>query len=613
MQRSTQHAPTALRHRRRLRLLSCLLLLGMLLVPHGAKAWWDDNWSFRKKITIDTGPKGAALPADAGRMPVLIRLHDGNFKFSDAKEDGGDIRFVAADDKTPLKFHIETYDVLLGVGLIWVDVPAVRAGPPIDILMYYGNAKAPGGGDAHATYDADTSLIYHFAEAAGPPHDQTANNNNAQAAAKSIDNALIGRGVHFDGKSAIALPASPSLAVAAGGAFSWSAWIDSDAPQGGAVLYARHDGGNALVIGLDQDVPFVSISNGATSLRSDPGEAITPAAWHHIAVTAADHVTLYVDGKPRATLAITLPALNSVASLGADIDASGAVVGTGFAGALDELEMAKVARGPGFVAAAVASQGPSAQMVAYGADEENAAWTGGYFGVILKSVTIDGWVVIGMLGVMAAISWAVMINKSLYINRVTQANKRFLRIFEQVGADLARLESEIKPADARRLRRSALYHISKAGAAELAQRMAPDDMYLVLSPEAIAAIRANLDRMAVYESQRLNALIVLLTIAISGGPFLGLLGTVVGVMITFAAIAASGDVNVNAIAPGIAAALVATVAGLAVAIPALFGYNYLIIRIKDVTTEMHAFIDEFVTKLAETYRARPEAGKFAAE
>ena len=70
---------------------------------------------------------------------------------------------------------------------------------------------------------------------------------------------------------------------------------------------------------------------------------------------------------------------------------------------------------------------------------------------------------------------------------------------------------------------------------------------------------------------------VLLTIAISGGPFLGLLGTVVGVMITFAAIAAAGDVNINAIAPGISAALLATVAGLAVAIPALFGYNYLII------------------------------------
>ena len=94
---------------------------------------------------------------------------------------------------------------------------------------------------------------------------------------------------------------------------------------------------------------------------------------------------------------------------------------------------------------------------------------------------------------------------------------------------------------------------------------------------------------------------VLLTIAISGGPFLGLLGTVVGVMITFAAVAQSGDVNVNAIAPGIAAALAATVAGLAVAIPALFGYNYLLTKIKSASNDMHVFIDEFVTKLAEFY------------
>jgi biopolymer transport protein ExbB len=92
---------------------------------------------------------------------------------------------------------------------------------------------------------------------------------------------------------------------------------------------------------------------------------------------------------------------------------------------------------------------------------------------------------------------------------------------------------------------------------------------------------------------------VLLTIAISGGPFLGLLGTVVGVMITFAAIAASGDVNINAIAPGIAAALVATVAGLAVAIPALFGYNYLGSRIRDISADMRVFVDEYLGRIAE--------------
>ena len=75
-------------------------------------------------------------------------------------------------------------------------------------------------------------------------------------------------------------------------------------------------------------------------------------------------------------------------------------------------------------------------------------------------------------------------------------------------------------------------------------------------------------------------------------------------MITFAAIAAAGDVNVNAIAPGIAAALLATVAGLAVAIPSLFGYNYLAAHAsRPLTSDMQIFIDEFITRVAELYGA----------
>jgi biopolymer transport protein ExbB len=77
-------------------------------------------------------------------------------------------------------------------------------------------------------------------------------------------------------------------------------------------------------------------------------------------------------------------------------------------------------------------------------------------------------------------------------------------------------------------------------------------------------------------------------------------------MITFAAIAASGDVNINAIAPGIAAALVATVAGLLVAIPALFGYNYIVTQIKDVSADMQVFIDEFISRLAEAHADQGE-------
>ena len=127
---------------------------------------------------------------------------------------------------------------------------------------------------------------------------------------------------------------------------------------------------------------------------------------------------------------------------------------------------------------------------------------------------------------------------------------------------------------------------------------------VMLSGASLNAVKASIDADLVRENHHLNSQMVLLTIAISGGPFLGLLGTVVGVMITFAAIAAAGDVNVNAIAPGIAAALLATVAGLAVAIPALFGYNWLASRIQNISADMQIFVDEFVTRVAEIHGQR---------
>src|SRR5579872_3361696 len=88
--------------------------IGIVLTFSGtAHAWWNSDWTIRKKITFDTASSGAGITDPIGATAVLIRLHDGNFQFGSAKEDGGDIRFIAADDKTPLPFHIERYDSLL--------------------------------------------------------------------------------------------------------------------------------------------------------------------------------------------------------------------------------------------------------------------------------------------------------------------------------------------------------------------------------------------------------------------------------------------------------------------------------------------------------------------
>jgi biopolymer transport protein ExbB len=197
------------------------------------------------------------------------------------------------------------------------------------------------------------------------------------------------------------------------------------------------------------------------------------------------------------------------------------------------------------------------------------------------------------------IAVAVMVTKALYVSRTESANRRFLEHFRQ-----ARDVLKVGTAETgRQFQDSSLYRLYRAGLIELTKRDVGRDGRR-LSGASIDAVKAAVDADSVREGYRLNARMVLLTIAISGGPFLGLLGTVIGVMITFASIAAAGDVNVNAIAPGIAAALLATVAGLAVAIPSLFGYNYLASRIKTITSDMQIFIDEFVTRVAEVYGAR---------
>jgi biopolymer transport protein ExbB len=227
--------------------------------------------------------------------------------------------------------------------------------------------------------------------------------------------------------------------------------------------------------------------------------------------------------------------------------------------------------------------------------------------------------VIGILLIMAALSWVVMMDRISYLGRQAKANARFMKSFREADVDLsfldrgdagqiATLGGRLGDGNTDVVRSSSLYRIYIIGATEIRRRFGKHGAAMpILSATSIAAIRASLDGGVVKEMQGLNRMMVVLTIAISGGPFLGLLGTVVGVMITFAAIAASGDVNVNAIAPGIAAALVATVAGLGVAIPALFGYNYLISRIKDLTNDIQIFVDELVTRMAEFYSAdRPD-------
>src|ERR1700742_4075456 len=196
------------------------------MLPSEAKAWWNDDWSLRKKITLDASATGANITDPIGTAPVLVRLHTGNFRFTAAKDDGSDLRFVAGDDKTPLKYHIEKYDSLLGEALVWVAVPNVQAGAKTEIWLYYsGNKKAVATSDPKGTYDPDTLLVYHFNERGTPALDVSVWANNAQSVGQPAEGAMIGTGLRLDGRTPLTLPAAPSLALAAGAPLTWSAWI----------------------------------------------------------------------------------------------------------------------------------------------------------------------------------------------------------------------------------------------------------------------------------------------------------------------------------------------------------------------------------------------------
>jgi biopolymer transport protein ExbB len=596
----------------RLNLKKSLLLLvaAAALLPGLSHAWWNEDFSMRKKITLNTAAVGVDIKQPVAQVPVLVRLHSGNFDFASAKLDGSDIRFVAGDDKTPLKYHIEKYDALTELGLVWVQIPQLAPGTePEFIWLYYGSEKAGADGDAKGTYDANQTAVYHFGEKDGLPQDQTAYANNASnfTAARNTGS-LIGGGLTLDGKGSMTVPTSSSLALVAGRGFTVSAWIKIAAAQNNAVVFSQQDGNKSVVLGIDGNKLYAALHSGAALVETPHSAEVAAGSWHHVAVSTGKRLTLYLDGR-------------EVAALDGELtDMQGeVVVGKGFSGELDELELSNVARSADWIKAAAAGQGPDASLLTYGEDEAaDSGESASYFGTILHSVTLDGWVVIGILGIMAAISWMVMLVKGLVIGQIERGNRDFMAAYVKLGVEsTAALDQDDTDEDEDiqesplltalvgkhdHYQHSPIYRIYHAGVQQIKHRFgANGGKPIALSPQAIDAIRASLDATLVRENQKLNSLMVLLTIAISGGPFLGLLGTVVGVMITFAAIAATGDVNVAAIAPGIAAALVATVAGLAVAIPALFGYNYLGSKIKNVTADMHVFVDEYVSRLAESY------------
>jgi biopolymer transport protein ExbB len=580
-----------------------VFFLGVFAVPN-AHAWWDGKWHQRMKIQFDASAKAAGIQESLNDVPVLIRLHTGNFSFSGAKEDGSDIRFVSGDDKSPLKYHIEKFDPTEEIALIWVKVPRITAGSDQDsIWMYYGNASAPDGQDAGGTYDLNHVAVYHMAEKDGNPRDATAYANHAAGFTGKLGlPSVLGSGAQFSGTNGGQMTIARSASINFTKGFTFSSWVRLNQSTGSSHLFSWDDGIQSIVIGIDNANAYCSLGYGRGQTTATPKTAaLTPNRWQLLAVVVdpEKQITLYLDGNEAATSKLN----RAIPAPSADIIIGGAAKGgDAFIGDLDEVQLSNIVRPAGWIKEAFQSQGPDGVLTSY-MEEESGGGKGGesltisLMKVIIRTITLDGWLIIGFLVIMGIASLYVFRQKMMMLRESKKGNETFSHSFRRIDHPLDLFEKE------QEFQGSSLYRVYRAGCEELKMWLEKKGETIKggkgLSVRVMNAFKAAVEKEAMYESRRMSNGMVIMNMSVAGGPFLGLLGTVWGVMNTFASLAESGEANLTAIAPGVASALACTLAGLLVAIPALFASSYITGNIKDLNADVNVFIDDFILKLEE--------------
>ncbi|MEM6912272.1 MAG: MotA/TolQ/ExbB proton channel family protein, partial [Verrucomicrobiota bacterium] len=230
----------------------------------------------------------------------------------------------------------------------------------------------------------------------------------------------------------------------------------------------------------------------------------------------------------------------------------------------------------------------------------------GGFDYALRESSLPGQVLVGLLLVLSCFSWAVMITKFRVLAKLKARNAIFLDKFREAAAPMDLYEDEVDPPE------TPFSSVYQAGCSELdfhARRgedpkdpAQPFEIAYRVNPAQTEAIRHRMDRAVGDRILELESQMTVLATAVSGAPFLGLLGTVWGVMDTFAGVAGvAGGASLQVMAPGVSAALVTTVIALLVAIPAMFGYNYLVRNIRVAIASMEQFAAEISTAFERRY------------
>ncbi len=221
---------------------------------------------------------------------------------------------------------------------------------------------------------------------------------------------------------------------------------------------------------------------------------------------------------------------------------------------------------------------------------------------ILHFFLQTGWVakvVLVTLVVFSLASWSVILAKWRELGAARSASDHFLRRFRSAS----RLN---EAADAvPQHRASPLAAMFQAGYAELeaaikrARRSEGPDTAPRL--RSLTNVERSLERATGAEQERLQRALPLLATTASVTPFIGLFGTVWGIMSTFQAIGATGSTSITTVAPGIAEALVNTAAGLLAAIPAVIAYNHLLAKVRQLRRRMDDFALEFLNLVERNF------------
>jgi len=203
--------------------------------------------------------------------------------------------------------------------------------------------------------------------------------------------------------------------------------------------------------------------------------------------------------------------------------------------------------------------------------------------------------VIFILMSFSVVSWAIMVERWRVLARSENESAAFLTKFRAGSSlgDLRDIAEKLPHSPAAAIYRAGFRQINVIGNPRVAPTTGPQR-------DPIASIERVLLRASAEEQARLERSLPFLATTAAATPFIGLFGTVWGIMTAFHAIGGMGTANLAVVAPGISEALVTTAAGLAAAIPAVIGYNYFVNRIRSIGTRMDNFVADFLTRAEQT-------------